>query len=106
MEKKHKRKENKGVHEIRVEAEDTKYKQIIPAVECSVSNLPDSDGTNFTSELTSVAVGLTFYTGVTNMWRLQHHDIRISTGLVYFFRSPYVYILRNIVTFLLHTIIL
>jgi hypothetical protein len=45
LEGKHKRKESKGTHEIKVEAEDAKYKQILPAVRCAVSNLPDSDGT-------------------------------------------------------------
>lgn len=44
LEKKHKRKESKGMHEIRVEAEEAKYKEILPTVRCAVSNLPDSDG--------------------------------------------------------------
>lgn len=66
QERKNKRKENKGTHEIRVEAEDTKYRQILPTVRCAVSNLPDSDG-------------------VTNMWRLQHRNRNHNT--VYFFRS-------------------
>lgn len=47
-EKKHKRKESRGTHEIKVEAEDTKYKQILPTVRCAVSNLPDSDGVELT----------------------------------------------------------
>ena len=46
LEKKHKRKESRGTHEIRVEAEDTKYKQVLPTVRCAVNNLPDSDGRN------------------------------------------------------------
>lgn len=41
LERKQKR---KGTHEIRVEAEDTKYREILPTVRCAVSNLPDSDG--------------------------------------------------------------
>lgn len=66
LEKKHKRKESKGMHEIRVEAEEAKYKEILPTVRCAVSNLPDSDG-------------------VTNMWRLQHRTK--GHTVVYFFRS-------------------
>ncbi len=42
--KNNKRKEVKGFHEIRVEAEDTKYKQIVPTVQCTARSLPDSDG--------------------------------------------------------------
>ena len=44
MEKKHKRKDSKVIHEIRIEAENTKYKTILPTLKCGVSNLPDSDG--------------------------------------------------------------
>ena len=44
LEKKHKQKENKSIHEIQLEVKDTKYRQILPTVTCGMSNLPDSDG--------------------------------------------------------------
>ena len=44
LERKHKRKESRGLHEIRIDMEDIRYREILPAVECSISNLPDSDG--------------------------------------------------------------
>lgn len=43
---KHKRKDSKGIHDVRLEAESTKYREILPTVKCGVSNLPDSDGKN------------------------------------------------------------
>lgn len=51
LEKKQKR---KGVHEIQVEAEDTKYREILPTVQCTVSSLPDSDG----KRIYSVCLGM------------------------------------------------
>ena len=38
------KKDSRTVTDARLEAESTKYREILPTMKCRVSNLPDSDG--------------------------------------------------------------